>query len=58
MFVAFKHHVFEQMREPAPPIGVILGTDVIPNLNGDRWTGMIFNRVNLQAVLQRSMFEG
>jgi len=50
--------VFEQMREPAAPIGVILGTDVIPNLNGDGWTGMIFNRVNFQTVLQRSMFEG
>ena len=58
VFVAFKHHVLEQMREPAAPIGIILGPDMIPNLNRDGWTGMIFDRVNLQTVLQRGMVEG
>src|SRR5437762_8224283 len=58
VLVAFEHHVFEQMREPAALIRVVLGTNVIPNLNGDGWTGMIFNRVNLQTVSQRTMFEG
>ena len=40
MLVALKHHVLEQMREPTAPIGIILGSDVVPNLHCDRWTGM------------------
>ena len=57
VLVALKHHVLEQMREPAAPIGIILGSDVVPNLDGDRWTGMILDRVNLQTVLQGGVIE-
>ena len=57
VLVALKHHVLEQMREPTTPIGIILGPDVVPNLNGDRWTGMIFDRVNFQTILQSRVIE-
>ena len=58
MFVAFKHHVFEQMSEPAALIRVILGTDVIPNLGGNGRAGMIFDGVDLQTVRQRRVLHG
>ena len=58
VLVALKHHVLEHMGEPAAPIGIIFGSDVIPNLDCDRWTGMILDPVNLQAILQGSMVEG
>src|SRR5258705_422129 len=57
VLVALKHHVLEQMREPAASIGIILGPDVVPNLDSYRWTGMILDRVNLQTILQGSMIE-
>ena len=57
VLVALKHHVLEQMREPTAAIGIILGPDVVPNLDCDRWTGMILDRVNLQTILQGSMIE-
>jgi hypothetical protein len=57
VLIAFKHHVLEQMREPAAPIGIILGPDVVPNLDCNRWTGMVFDRVNLQPILQGTMIE-
>ncbi len=57
VLVALKHHVFEQMCEPAAPIGIIFGPDVVPNLDSYRWTGMILDRVNLQTILQGSMIE-
>ena len=53
MLVAFKHHVFKQMGEPAALIRVILGTDVIPNLDRNGRTGMILDGVDLQTVRQR-----
>ena len=58
VLVALKHHVLEQMCEPTASIGIIFGPDVVPNLDSDRWTGMILDPVNLQAVLQGSMVEG
>jgi len=49
--------MLEQMREPTAPIGIILGPDMVPNLDSDRRTGMILDRVNLQTILQSSMIE-
>ena len=57
VLVALKHHVLEQMREPAAPIGIILGPDVVPNLDCNRWTGMILDGVNLQTILQVGVIE-
>src|SRR4029077_2006720 len=57
VLVALKHHVLEQMCEPTASIGIIFGPDVVPNLDSDRWTGMILDRVNLQTILQGSMIE-
>ena len=57
VLVALKHHVLKQMGKPAASIGIILGPDVVPNLDSDRWTGMILDRVNLQTILQGSMIE-
>ena len=53
MFVAFKHHVFKQMGEPAALIRVILGTDVIPNLDRNGRAGVILDGVDLQTIRQR-----
>ena len=47
MFVPFKHEVLKKMREPAPLIRIVLRTDVIPNLDGDRRAGMILDEVEL-----------
>ena len=57
VLVALKHHVLEQMREPAALIGIIFGPDVVPNLDSYRWTGMILDRVNRQTILQGNMIE-
>ena len=57
VLVALKHHVLEQMCEPTASIGIIFGPDMVPNLDSDRWTGMILDRVNLQTILQGSMIE-
>src|SRR6476646_5006635 len=57
VLVALKHHVLEQMCEPTASIGIIFGPDVVPNLDSDRWTGMILDRVNLQTILQVGVIE-
>jgi len=57
VFVSLKHHVLKQMGKPAASIGIILGPDVVPNLDSHRWTGMILDRVNLQTILQGIMIE-
>jgi len=57
VLVALKHHVLKQMGKPAASIGIIFGPDVVPNLDCDRWTGMILDRVNLQTILQGSVIE-
>ena len=43
VLVALKHHVLEQMCEATAPIGIILGSDMVPYLDCDRWTGMILD---------------
>jgi hypothetical protein len=45
------------MCEPTASIGIIFGPDVVPNLDSDRWTGMILDRVNLQTILQVGVIE-
>ena len=57
MLVTLEHHVLEQMRETAATVRIILGTDVIPDLDRDRGAGVIFHRVDLQPVLERRMLE-
>src|ERR1044072_4093876 len=57
MFVPLEHHVLEEMGKTASPVWVILGTDVIPDLDGNGWALVIFDGVDLQAVLKRRMFE-
>ena len=44
MLVALKHHVLEQMREPAAPIGIILGPRRVLKPDCDRWTGVVLDR--------------
>ena len=45
--------MFKQMGEPAALIRVILGTDVIPNLDRNGGAGMILDGVDLQTIRQR-----
>src|SRR5580765_5230902 len=57
MLVALKHHVFEEMSKAAAAIRIIFRTDVIPNLDSDSRALVIFDRVDLEAVVERSVFE-
>ena len=57
MLVPLEHHVLEQMRETAPPVRIVLRSNMIPNVHRDRETRMIFRRVNLKPVLERLMSE-
>ena len=52
---ALEHHVLEEMREPAPPLRVILGADAIPDMDGHRRRGPVLDRVNLQSIRQHPM---
>ena len=52
MLIALKHHVLEKVGEAAALRGIVLRADVIPDLDRDRGAGMIFHRIDLEAVRQ------
>ena len=43
VLVPLEHHVLEKMGEPAPLLGIVFRANVIPDLHGHGWTGMIFD---------------
>jgi hypothetical protein len=55
---ASKHHVLEHVRESLAIGLLVLRPDVIPNLNRDDGAGKIFERNDLQAVIQDDLLVG
>jgi len=46
------------MSEPGPPYLFIFGADVVPNIYGDYWDGVVFVEYHVQAVGQCVFIEG
>ncbi len=53
-----EHHVFEQVRETRPTLGVVLGADAVPNLHRHVRRGAIHRRVELQPVGKGALLVG
>ena len=55
VLISLEHHVFKEVSESASAVRIIFPSYVIPDLNRDRWGGMIFHRINLETVRQTGM---
>ena len=54
---ALEHHVFEEVGEPGPARPLVLGTDVIPDVDADDGRGVVFVQDDLQTVGERELLE-
>ena len=50
-----EHDVFKQMRKPAAPLGIVLRSDAIPDVDRNRRRGVVLDRVDLEPVRERAM---
>jgi hypothetical protein len=53
MLGPFEHEVLEEVGEPGVAWPLVLRTDVVPEVDRDDGTRMIFVKQNVEAVVQR-----
>ena len=58
MLRSFEHQVLEQMREAGVARPLVLGADVIPDVDGDDRAGVILVDEHVEAVGERVLREG
>src|SRR5207244_7117308 len=55
---AFEHQVLEEVREPGLARPLVLRSDVIPEVDGDDRTGVVFMKHHIGPVGERVLREG
>ena len=54
---ALEHHVFEEVGEPGPARPLVLGTDVIPDVDADNGRRVVFVQDDLETIGERELLE-